>query len=262
MTDGEIKEQRRLNKIAYNRAYRQTNAEAVKARRIARHLANPEKQRRSSTKYSATHRNEIKAYNDAYRAKNAERLRKSKAAYSAANVDHIRSKNLAYYAANKERVRANNAAYYAVNREKVLAQNTVYNAFNRAKISRNKARYEKQRVETDPVFRLTKNLRRRLSLAFKAQKGRKSQTTLGLIGCSRDKLRQHLVSQFREGMTLENHGKVWHIDHIRPCSSFDLSDPNQAILCFHYSNLQPLFADENMRKGDRWGPTETRPLAA
>jgi hypothetical protein len=203
-----------------------------------------------------------KAYNDAYRAKNADKLRKSKAAYSAANVDYIRSKNVAYYAANKEKTRAHNSAYYAANRETILAKNAAYSASNWAKIRRQKTQYEKLRTESDPVFRLTKNLRRRLSLAFKTQKRRKTQSTLALTGCSREFLTQHLVLQFREGMTLENHGKVWHIDHIRPCSSFDLSDPNQAILCFHYSNLQPLFADENMRKGDRWEPTETRPLAA
>ena len=56
--------------------------------------------------------------------------------------------------------------------------------------------------------------------------------------------------QFREGMTLENHGPVWHIDHIRPCASFDLTDKAQAAACFHYSNLQPLFAEENLAKSD------------
>lgn len=203
-----------------------------------------------------------KAYNDAYRAKNAEKLRKSKAAYRAVNVDRIRSKNAAYYAANKEKTQAHNAAYYAINRETILAHNAAYSAFNWVRIRRQKTQYEKQRAKSDPIFRLTKNLRRRLGLAFKFQKTKKHQSTFELTGCTKEELRQHLVSQLRDGMTLENHGKVWHIDHIRPCSSFDLSDPNQAILCFHYSNLQPLFADENLRKGDRWEPIELRPLAA
>lgn len=53
-------------------------------------------------------------------------------------------------------------------------------------------------------------------------------------------------------MTWENHGmRGWHIDHKRPCSSFDLSDPAQQCACFHFSNLQPLWATENLRKGDR-----------
>jgi hypothetical protein len=56
-------------------------------------------------------------------------------------------------------------------------------------------------------------------------------------------------------MTWENHGRYgWHIDHIRPCASFDLADPEQQRKCFHYTNLQPLWASENMRKGDKWEP--------
>ena len=56
-------------------------------------------------------------------------------------------------------------------------------------------------------------------------------------------------SSFKTGMTRENHGKVWHIDHIIPCASFDLTDPDQQKKCFHYTNLQPLWAKENLIKG-------------
>jgi hypothetical protein len=52
-------------------------------------------------------------------------------------------------------------------------------------------------------------------------------------------------------MTWENYGPVWHVDHIRPCASFDLTDPAQQRECFHFSNLQPLFAAENLAKGDK-----------
>jgi hypothetical protein len=60
----------------------------------------------------------------------------------------------------------------------------------------------------------------------------------------------HLQKQFKEGMTKENHG-LWHIDHIRPISSFDLTKPEQQIKCFHYTNLQPLWAKENLSKGSK-----------
>lgn len=52
-------------------------------------------------------------------------------------------------------------------------------------------------------------------------------------------------------MTWENYGPVWHVDHIRPCASFDLQDPAQQRECFNFKNLQPLFAKENLKKGDR-----------
>jgi hypothetical protein len=78
----------------------------------------------------------------------------------------------------------------------------------------------------------------------------KAARTVELLGCSMPKLRKHLSAQFREGMSWENYGKFgWHIDHVRPCSSFDLSDPLQQCICFHYTNLQPLWWFENLAKG-------------
>jgi HNH endonuclease. len=56
-------------------------------------------------------------------------------------------------------------------------------------------------------------------------------------------------------MSWDNYGRDgWHIDHIRPCASFDLTDPEQQRQCFHYTNLQPLWAADNIRKGAKWQP--------
>jgi hypothetical protein len=68
-----------------------------------------------------------------------------------------------------------------------------------------------------------------------------------------EQLRQHLEAQFTDGMSWDNYGRDgWHIDHIRPCASFDLTDPEQQRQCFHYTNLQPLWAADNIRKGAVW----------
>lgn len=80
----------------------------------------------------------------------------------------------------------------------------------------------------------------------------KSAHTVELLGCPVCWLEVHIESMFRPGMTWENYGPVWHIDHIRPCSSFDLADPEQQRVCFHWTNLQPLFAVENLEKGHSW----------
>ena len=72
-----------------------------------------------------------------------------------------------------------------------------------------------------------------------------------LTGCSKNDLLKHLESKFTEGMTFENYGE-WHIDHIRPCASFNLEDPEEQKKCFHWTNLQPLWALDNIRKGDKW----------
>jgi hypothetical protein len=112
--------------------------------------------------------------------------------------------------------------------------------------------YVRDRYRTDPTFKLMHNLRRRVQRALKGTC--KSARTLGLLGCTVEEFRAHLESQFKPGMTWENQGYCgWHVDHIRPCASFDLTDPEQQRICFHYTNLQPLWAEENMRKGAKFG---------
>ena len=112
-----------------------------------------------------------------------------------------------------------------------------------------KAAYIKQQRADNTEFKLADSLRHRLYLTVRKYK--QSPSSLQLVGCSLTELRQHLESQFVHGMSWDNYGK-WHIDHIRPCASFDLLDPEQQRQCFHYTNLQPLWAADNLRKSDTW----------
>jgi hypothetical protein len=93
------------------------------------------------------------------------------------------------------------------------------------------------------------NLRSRIVLALKGNP--KLETTMKLVGCSVEFLKQHLEKQFKKDMSWSNYGK-WHIDHIKPCSKFDLSKPEEQRKCFHYTNLQPLWAKENYSKQDNF----------
>jgi hypothetical protein len=79
----------------------------------------------------------------------------------------------------------------------------------------------------------------------------KSKSTLELLGCSIDDLKNHLQSKFYANMSWENYGSYWHIDHIRACASFNLQNEEEQKICFHYSNLQPLTAKDNIIKGAR-----------
>jgi len=89
-------------------------------------------------------------------------------------------------------------------------------------------------------------------MALKAQSSHKISKTTELLGCSIEHLRLWLTFYFQPGMSWSNYGE-WHIDHIKPCAKFDLTDPEQQRQCFHYINLQPLWAGENFRKGDTYG---------
>ena len=107
----------------------------------------------------------------------------------------------------------------------------------------------------DHPWRLKKLCRTRIYHAIKrgnaGVKPRIAQRTTQLIGCTMKHLRSYLEKQFKEGMTWENHGNGWHIDHIVPCAAFDFTQPDQILQCFHYTNLQPLWAHENLSKSDK-----------
>jgi len=111
-----------------------------------------------------------------------------------------------------------------------------------------KQKWQHNKSRTDPNFRFKRYLRTRIYQALKGTA--KSKRTMKLIGCTIDELWTHLESKFREGMTRENHGK-WHVDHIMPCASFNLTNVEQQKKCFHYTNLQPLWAFDNMSKGSK-----------
>lgn len=110
--------------------------------------------------------------------------------------------------------------------------------------------YVKRRRGEDPTYKLLCNLRGRINSALKGLG--KSKRTMHLVGCSIAELRQHLEKQFTPGMSWENYGE-WHVDHIVPCCSFDLSEAKDQLRCFHFSNLQPLWATDNFKKSGKHG---------
>lgn len=149
---------------------------------------------------------------------------------------------------NLEKRRLSYERYWTKNRVKKLKYLQEYHKKNRVK----EQEQRKSRWTRDFDYRLKIAQGTRIRLALRRTNHRKTCRTIQLLGCGIPELRVHLEKQFRPGMSWENYGPIWHIDHIRPCASFDLSDPKQQKLCFHFSNLQPLFAVENRRKSDSY----------
>ena len=161
-------------------------------------------------------------------------LRKDKKEWHKNNPEHVKKYKREYYHKNKEQELAACKRYYQKNKDIIIKR--VY-------------KHKKRRLQHDPIFRITENLRRRLNHALAGTS--KSQETMELLGCSPEELKQYLEQQFQDGMTFENYGE-WQIDHIKPCSKFDLSQPKQQRECFHYSNLQPLWKRDNLRKSNKY----------
>jgi len=138
--------------------------------------------------------------------------------------------------------------YYKKNKVRIIQDAAKYKKDNPDKVRKHKRKYKKH-----PHVKVKKRQAERIRRALRSAGVRKSDTTLKYIGCTARELVTHLEGQFSLGMSWDNHGiNGWHIDHIRPCASFDFSDEKQIYDCFHYTNLQPLWAADNMSKGDKW----------
>ena len=152
--------------------------------------------------------------------------------------------NKQYWVKTKDEQLERNRQWKADNRERHNATQRVY-----------KRQWEKHQRETNPAFKITKNMRNRLWQAVKAQGADKSARTFELVGCTSEELMTHLESQFTEGMSWDNYGE-WHVDHIKPCALFDMLLADEQEACFHYTNLQPLWGPENSRKGAKYEDPE------
>lgn len=198
---------------------------------------------------------------------------KSRAKYLA-NKDSIIAKQKAYQAANQDKIKARVEArkdkireyqkqykiknrekllkYKAENREHIAKYNKEYKARNRDSINRQ----VRVRVSIDPQYKISINVRKRLGEFFRFTK--KPTTTNELLGCSWSDLMAHLSSKFynhpetNEAMSFDNYGKKWHIDHIKPLSKFNLLDESELRQAAHYTNLQPMWAEENLRKNNKY----------
>jgi hypothetical protein len=195
--------------------YRKKNIDLCKAKDREYHYRNREKRIKQANEYYHNNREIFSEYSKAYRAKNHDAITQKKKKYCEINIVKIREKNKKWRSENKDKIRN-------------IMKRNYYNNIR---------------------YRISLVLRKRIIIAIKSSNGIKSSKSENLLGCSFEQARLYLESKFQPGMTWENHGiKGWHIDHIRPCASFDLTDPEQQKECFHYTNLQPLWAKDNMRK--------------
>jgi len=179
-----------------------------------------------------------------------EEILKRKKQYRLENRDKILTKSRDYYAENKDILNKKHREYYKNNKRRMNECSKIYRIKNKddIKIYYNNKRY--QNVE----FRLSILFRNRVREAIKNQRGMKAYKSMELLGCSVDECRKWLESKFISGMSWDNHGVgegKWHIDHIIPCASFDLTKPEEQLKCFHYTNLQPLWQKDNLSKKDK-----------
>lgn len=232
------------------RAYQQINKVAFYARHKTYCDVNKESIAAKKREYYKANKDKIVVTRRAWEKANKVEIASKKKIYNEANKDAKSAYNRAYMEANRDAILYQKREYYEKNKQQIIACRKKYYEKNRADVLASVASYNKKRIKTDPAYKLRVNLRRRVQLAINGQN--KSAPTMRLLGCTAEQARQHLESQFADGMTWNNYGLYgWHVDHIIPCASFDLTDPEQQRQCFHYTNLQPLWAKDNLRKSDK-----------
>ena len=157
--------------------------------------------------YRKIHKKEVQKYNKDYYSKHKNNL-----------LINMKKYQKIYQLINKQKIADKKKLYYQTHKKEIL-------------------KYQIKQRKININFRIVHNLRKRIWDALKGIC--KSKSTIKLLGCSIEQLKIHLESKFIKDMSWKNYGS-WHVDHIRPCSSFDLSKPEEQRKCFHYMNLQPL----------------------
>lgn len=122
--------------------------------------------------------------------------------------------------------------------------------------SRERASRRYYELRDDPCHRIKRALRNAITRVVRVYKGIKKQRTQTYLGCTHQQARDHIQSLFKPGMTWGTHGTAWEIDHIRPMSSYDFTKQEDIHACCHFTNLQPLWKNENRTKSDKWENNE------
>lgn len=186
--------------------------------------------------------------NKKWKCDNAEQLKSSKSEHYRSNKDRISQQKKDRYRRDRETILAQKQRYYRENRERLIERMKEYHQQRKGTPEACRNEYFNKRRKEDPLFNITQRVRTRIGHMLRAEGLSKKAKTTVMIGCDWETLKDHLESQFTEGMTWDNRGE-WHIDHIIPLSSAS-TEEGLMDLC-HFTNLQPLWAGDNLRKGSK-----------
>ncbi len=209
----------------------------------------------------------VKSKDAEYKVKNLDKIKERLKEYRKCNRDMIREQNKKYGETNREILKVKNKERYAKNKDKLAVSSKEYREANKEHLKQVNKTYREEnklklqavrtlKLQTNHIFRFTCNTRMSISMSFRRFKFKKKSKTTKLLGCSLAEFREFISCKFSEGMTLENHGTIWHLDHIVPLAfAKKISSDQEMIkkwickLC-HHTNYQPLFIIDNLRKSD------------
>lgn len=202
----------------------------------------PKKARDCMIKYRQQHKVEASMYAKKYFKNHEKKLKKYKKVWNQNHKEEVKK----YYLEHRDILNEKKRIYHQINKEKEKIQRKEYIKIHKNDINKK----SRDRFDRDIQFKLKKISRSRLYSALK--KNLKSGSAIGDLGCSVSELKIHLENLFKPGMTWKNWTHCgWHIDHKIPISSFDLTNREHLLKAVHYTNLQPMWGTENMKKSDK-----------
>lgn len=205
------------------------------------------RQQKKSRTYRERHAEEIRTKAREMRKLKADEIRKYKLEYRKLNIDKIKNTQRKYNELNADHLKQKAHELYEKKKSQILERHRknkrAVDPLKRKQIVRD---YGKKR-RMDPTFRMINSCRERMRDALK--RNTKSVKTIALLGYPIVALRYHIEAQFEPGMYWNNYGK-WHVDHIVPCRKFDMTKEEDQYVCFNWRNLQPMWGEQNIIKGD------------
>lgn len=226
------------------------NKENLKRWKRANYLKNREKILAQQKEYTTRNREKVLAKKREYTKRTKNQKRAYDQIYRKQNVEEKKVNDRIYYRKNREYIISRVRRYEFEHAQIVRATRKKYTNTHRKEIRSWQRGYWISRYKNDLQYRLTKSLRGRLSHAIKGKI--KGGSAVRDLGCTIEELIIHLEKQFQSGMTWENWNYGgWHIDHIVPLSYFDLTNQEQVKIACHYTNLQPMWALENIKKSNK-----------
>lgn len=241
MTATQESAESRAKRLAYQRAYYVAKKDAIREQRRSQAESHP---RNKSTRTK-------KPLTEAQKAVISKRNR----AYYAANRDRMVQKSALWRQANSERFKETSAAYRKKHGQASMRK-MLNDPIRRERHYKRLHAWQKSKMQKDPCFAIYKRVMAQMFRAMRKHMAGGPVTQqfkiVQLLGCDWMDFIQHIEAQFLPGMTWQNHGQSgWHFDHIRPLSSFDLTDARQLSEGCHFTNVQPLWAADNIRKGGK-----------
>ena len=182
-----------------------------------------------------------------YQKNNSEHLKQKAKEWQLKNKNRVKKLRKIYILKNKQKIRDYHKKWSLLHREQQAKYKKEWAEKNRARINR----WDREKRKSDPLYKLSKNIRCRIREGIKNNNLIKKDLTETMLNCTFKELKIYLELKFKRGMSWSNYGKGgWHIDHIKPLAT--AKTEADIIRLNHYTNLQPLWAEENLRKARKY----------